>query len=303
MYLQAYILSLTSGDESRCESVTRCTEDEFTNLQHDHDQLERESQSVFTFCEERHLVAYWGLETCVAQARDLVNARLALMGTQHHDLLVAVKSSSSEEDDKSFLHTHSLSPSADSCHDSCYDSDGSPSASRRSSYACQHDDVSRTVSDTLAAELLADDKPLQPSNQHIILNSQDEDDLDSSSSEVRSTIDNQEQDLQSFMLSTEWLNKLEKTLKLGYSEDQLKAALLKLGLHCTQNELLNELVQLGKLNQPTEEAPVTMIEETLPMLTMYRRESDAGVVDVAKGPDDEANLRPIVIDGSNVAMR
>ena len=62
-------------------------------------------------------------------------------------------------EDSGRLTTHaplSLSPGAESSHDSCYDSDGSLSGSRRSSCARSdsdlHNDVSRTVSDTLAAE-------------------------------------------------------------------------------------------------------------------------------------------------------
>lgn len=58
--------------------------------------------------------------------------------------------------------TLSLSPSAES-HDSCYDSDGSPHTSRLD----LHDDVSRTVSDTLDAELCDDQNPPKDATTNI----------------------------------------------------------------------------------------------------------------------------------------
>jgi hypothetical protein len=328
-YIKAYILSLTAGEDTRSEGVTRCSKEDLAVLQKDHENLERQSQAVFTFCRERRVVGYWGQEACVARARHLVERKLTQMGTAQHDLLVAVKSSSSEEDDKSFLHTHSLSPGAESSHDSCYDSDGSPSASRRSSYARldanHHDDVSRTVSETLAAELLADDKPLSPTTKnhpvlgrtaslssqqtvliekvsHLELSRQIE-------SECNGTLD--ELDFES---SPDWLAKLEKTLKLGYSEEQLRAALHKLGSKCTQNELLNELVQMGTTSLSSDEdvSAEDMVEvETMTTATVVLSNTTHTEAETASTgtsseppahPDDATNLRPIVIDGSNVAM-
>ena len=98
-------------------------------------------------------------------------------------------------------------------------------------------------------------------------------------------------------------NKVEFALKLGYSEYDLLQALLKLGATAGQNELLSELIQQGSsLNKDgetdgsKEPSPVLLPEESeeIQLFTYHRRHSAL---------DDTTNLRPIVIDGSNVAMR
>ena len=98
-------------------------------------------------------------------------------------------------------------------------------------------------------------------------------------------------------------NKVEFALKLGYSEYDLLQVLVKLGATAGQNELLSELIQQGSsINKDDdtdgskEPSPILLpeVSEEIQLFTYHRRHSTL---------DDTTNLRPIVIDGSNVAMR
>lgn len=97
--------------------------------------------------------------------------------------------------------------------------------------------------------------------------------------------------------------KLEFALKLGYSETQLRDALCVLGMEVGQNELLSELVRLGAVGssvgatgavggagQHSDDVIRPRAKPTLP---------PSG----GNGSSENSRLRPIVIDGSNVAMR
>lgn len=91
--------------------------------------------------------------------------------------------------------------------------------------------------------------------------------------------------------------RVEFGLKLGYSERLVQAALHKLGPAPAQNELLEELIRLGaQAQQRTQGADVGGADDT-----------GAAVVAANALPgaaeDEPPPLRPIVIDGSNVAMR
>lgn len=89
-------------------------------------------------------------------------------------------------------------------------------------------------------------------------------------------------------------NRVEFALKLGYTEKLVQAALQKLGPAPAQNELLAELIKLGAQkgvggvgscdNSPTD--------STIDVADLLLHGDQTGHV-----------LRPIVIDGSNVAMR
>ncbi|UYV71373.1 ZC3H12C [Cordylochernes scorpioides] len=127
--------------------------------------------------------------------------------------------------------------------DSSYDSD---TEARH-----QHEDVSRTASETLAAEYA-----------------------------------------EYVTADRGYCGRVEFGLKLGYTEAQVLAAHQKLGARPTQNELLAELIKLGS----RKPAP-------LPNPTPVSGE-DLAVPQPAVSEDDAASqLRPIVIDGSNVAIR
>lgn len=84
-------------------------------------------------------------------------------------------------------------------------------------------------------------------------------------------------------VSVGYTTRLEFALKLGYSERLVQAALHRLGPEPAQNELLAELIKLG---------------------AQQARAPEQGLADappVAEPPAAHA-LRPIVVDGSNVAM-
>ena len=157
------------------------------------------------------------------------------------------------------------SPSPDSCHDSCYDSDGSSPSSRRGSTALSHEDVSRTVSDTLGAE--RDENLMEKENTTL------------SDNDVTSYPD--------------YESKVEYTIKLGYKEHHLQEVLTQCGPDIGQNKLLNELIRVSDgdellLDYMPDEGQVVVNEENC---------------ETTFDIDSSSNLRSVVIDGSNVALR
>lgn len=96
---------------------------------------------------------------------------------------------------------------------------------------------------------------------------------------------------------------MEFALKLGYTERLVQAALQKLGPDPGQNELLAELIKLGATCSPKfNDGP----EETDGVLdTEVGTDEDGGTILVASTTANavsSTDLRPVVIDGSNVAM-
>ncbi|XP_076297670.1 zinc finger CCCH-type containing protein regnase 1 isoform X2 [Lasioglossum baleicum] len=165
--------------------------------------------------------------------------------------------------DCTVLETESIADAEDSSYDSDYDGeDLIPSAKAHSQVeqlsGSGHAGVSRTSSDTLAAEF-AEYVTTQesPPNQ-----------------------------------SPGYTARVEFALKLGYTERLVQIALEKLGPNPEQNELLAELIKLGASSLPKFEN--TLGEPD----TMANTETDLA--------SDEARcttgLRPVVIDGSNVAI-
>ncbi|XP_046415321.1 endoribonuclease ZC3H12A-like isoform X1 [Neodiprion fabricii] len=150
--------------------------------------------------------------------------------------------------------------------DSSYDSDyeaedslGSAAHPRLESQVSSstHSDVSRTTSDTLAAEFAEYVTVQGPSPTQ----------------------------------SPGYTARVEFALKLGYTERLVQAALQKLGPDPGQNELLAELIKLGasspKLADTADESDLLLDAEL--------------TVDDVTQPQSPV-LRPVVIDGSNVAM-
>lgn len=107
----------------------------------------------------------------------------------------------------------------------------------------------------------------------------------------------------------EYQAKLEFALKLGYSEETVRHVLSKLGADTLINDVLGELVKLGTKSDSEPPAP-TLVSTS----SSSSSSSSCGCSDLLEGQRsnspcpsdslcDQDNLRPIVVDGSNVAMR
>ncbi|RLU20210.1 hypothetical protein DMN91_006817 [Ooceraea biroi] len=99
--------------------------------------------------------------------------------------------------------------------------------------------------------------------------------------------------------------RVEFALKLGYTERLVQAALQKLGPDPGQNELLAELIKLGATCSPRlSDGP----EESDGLLDAEMGADEGGgsilatTMATATNTTSSAGLRPVVIDGSNVAM-
>ncbi|KOC65387.1 putative ribonuclease ZC3H12C [Habropoda laboriosa] len=164
--------------------------------------------------------------------------------------------------DCTVLETENIADADDSSYDSDYEAeDPVGSTNIHSQVELQvstsgHSDVSRTTSDTLAAEFA----------EYVT---------------VRESPPAQ---------SPGYTARVEFALKLGYTERLVQTALEKLGPDPEQNELLAELIKLGaSCSQKT----VDISEEFNVMDTDLVPNENSGC---------SSSLRPVVIDGSNVAM-
>ncbi|XP_012976756.1 probable ribonuclease ZC3H12B [Mesocricetus auratus] len=99
-------------------------------------------------------------------------------------------------------------------------------------------------------------------------------------------------------LEKEYQVKMDFALKLGYAEEQIQSVLNKLGPESLINDVLAELVRLG--NKGDSEGQVNL------SLLLPRGASSREIASPELSLEDEIdnsdNLRPVVIDGSNVAM-
>lgn len=95
---------------------------------------------------------------------------------------------------------------------------------------------------------------------------------------------------------TDCRSKVDFALKLGYSEELVLLVLRKLGPDSLINDVLGELVKLG--TKPDLQAQgggsSTTISSTSPTSSFDS---------CSQWAEDKENLRPVVVDGSNVAMR
>lgn len=168
----------------------------------------------------------------------------------------------------------------DSSYDSECDADDSLHA---------HEHVARTVSDTLGEEF----------SEYV----------------NESTIPTNSQ-LQQYDRSPSYTHRVEFALKLGYTERLVQAALTRLGPNPAQNELLAELIKLGAQQcnrsdlcdstgtEYTNGSDVSTTNACNGNQIGAYSSSGGNVIGSGKIDDDSRStgLRPIVIDGSNVAI-
>ncbi|XP_072529634.1 endoribonuclease ZC3H12A [Salminus brasiliensis] len=106
-------------------------------------------------------------------------------------------------------------------------------------------------------------------------------------------------------LGSEFQTQLDLFRKLGFSQAQVRAVLLKVGLNTDTNRVLSELIQAGVETEDREEnqSPIA------PSLVSREDSSNKCLSSISlpteqeeRPAEDDDALRPIVIDGSNVAM-
>lgn len=183
--------------------------------------------------------------------------------------------------DCTVLGAGSMPDAEDSSYDSDYEAEDAtttttattrrPRADASQVTSATHSDVSRTASDTLAAEFAEYVTIQGPSPTQ----------------------------------NPGYTARVEFALKLGYTERLVQAALQKLGPDPGQNELLAELIKLGATCSPRlSDSP----EESDGLLDTEMGADESGgsilttTMATATNTTSSAGLRPVVIDGSNVAM-
>ncbi|CAB1347227.1 unnamed protein product [Coregonus sp. 'balchen'] len=102
---------------------------------------------------------------------------------------------------------------------------------------------------------------------------------------------------------TEYRSKMEFALKLGYSEELVLLVLRKLGPDALINDILGELVKLGTRTE-TEQAGESAASQSPSSSSLSSSSLDSCRLDCSSQLllDDKENIRPVVVDGSNVAM-
>ncbi|XP_023828031.1 probable ribonuclease ZC3H12C [Salvelinus sp. IW2-2015] len=115
----------------------------------------------------------------------------------------------------------------------------------------------------------------------------------------------------------EYQSKLEFALKLGYTEELVRLVLAKLGPYTLINDILGELVKLGRKVETNQQLTGSTASQTAPSTcSSSSSSSSCGYVEAVEAQQgrtdspyqtdlllgDKDNLRPVVLDGSNVAM-
>ncbi|KAG7501631.1 putative ribonuclease ZC3H12C [Solea senegalensis] len=109
---------------------------------------------------------------------------------------------------------------------------------------------------------------------------------------------------------TECRTKVEFALKLGYPEDLVLLVLRKLGADALINDILGELVKLGTKTEmeqqvcPTvSQSPSASLSSSFSSSSTFNSSLDScRLLCPSQLLEDKENLRPVVVDGSNVAM-
>lgn len=92
--------------------------------------------------------------------------------------------------------------------------------------------------------------------------------------------------------------------KLGYSSSEIHSVLQKLGVQADTNTVLGELVKHGSATERERQAPSDPCPQ-LPLVPRGGGTPKAPTLEPSPPEEDKdgSDLRPVVIDGSNVAMR
>uniref|UniRef100_A0ABM5G1S5 Probable ribonuclease ZC3H12D isoform X1 n=2 Tax=Pogona vitticeps TaxID=103695 RepID=A0ABM5G1S5_9SAUR len=96
-------------------------------------------------------------------------------------------------------------------------------------------------------------------------------------------------------------NKLEFFHKLGYGKNEVCKVLEKLGQEASENDLLQELIRMASRPQECENWPQPFHLNTI-VRGSCRESPFSHPFTEEEACDPTSNLRPIVIDGSNIAM-
>ena len=111
---------------------------------------------------------------------------------------------------------------------------------------------------------------------------------------------------------TDCRTKVEFALKLGYSEELVLLVLRKLGADALINDILGELVKLGTKTEMEQQGGATVYQSPSTSLSSSLASSSSSfsssldscrLLCASQLLEDKENLRPVVVDGSNVAMR
>ncbi|KAM8953730.1 putative ribonuclease ZC3H12B [Pelodytes ibericus] len=104
-------------------------------------------------------------------------------------------------------------------------------------------------------------------------------------------------------LDREYQAKMDFALKLGYTGEQIQAVLNKLGADALINDILAELVRLGNKGESEAQSSGSGSSANLVPRGVCPKETASPELSLEdEVVDTTENLRPIVIDGSNVAM-
>lgn len=101
--------------------------------------------------------------------------------------------------------------------------------------------------------------------------------------------------------SPSYTQRVEFALKLGYTEKLVQAALARLGAEPAQNELLAELIKLGAQQGMPNGGEQTGNNSNNSTGTNNCGSSNASKCQTESSDNRHTGLRPIVIDGSNLA--
>lgn len=104
--------------------------------------------------------------------------------------------------------------------------------------------------------------------------------------------------------SSELQMKVDFFRKLGYSSSEIHSVLQKLGVQADTNTVLGELVKHGSATE-RECQPSTEACPQLPLVPRGGSTPKPSSLEPSLPEEDKdySDLRPVVIDGSNVAMR